>query len=478
MIIIVAVVVIVIIIGYFISKSSGSTPTVQSKTSPQEINVSLKVTEEESHENTPELNQELTPKGTSEGTTTVTPDGTPEITTEITVDATPDATKERIQEETPKKNENTKNSATSVPNTLHTTIPSFPTPHSNPIIDEVVNTIFEKPHEYGYYDKQDIKSVVEDELTKVSINKWNWNWKKNLIKNLILNSVKNLKVKQVKETPDETGNITYVPPTVPSFPTPHSNPIIDEVVNTILEKPIEYGNKQDITRVVEDELKKLSFFEKRWNLKKNLISNSLKKLKKLKVEQVKQKFQENNYTLNKDLDLDKLINTVIDKNNTNNTDEIYKHVIEEIEKTQTNITSPTNRTPPTNGTPSPTTSSPTTPLSLSNSLSKQLSKQLSKSQSTTTQSPTTTTPPTTTTTTTPSPTPTPTPTPTPSPSPPPSPPSPTTPTTPSPSPPPSPPSPTTPTTPSPSPSQSPPSPTDEPKNNNFMNLLHLLSSRM
>ena len=161
-------------------------------------------------------------------------------------------------------------------------------------------------------------------------------------------------------------------------------------------------------------------------MKKNLILNSVNALKNLKVEQVKQKFQDNNYTLNENLD--KLILAKInDTRLKNNTDEIYKHVIEELPLPSPPITSPIT---------TPTTQSPTTPLSLSNSLSSQLSKSLSISLS---KSPTT--PPTTTT-------------------PPPSPPSP---------PPQSPPSPTTPTT---------PSPTDEPKNDNFMNLLHLLSSRM
>ena len=246
MIIIVAVVVIVIIIGYFISKSSGGTTTVTSKTSPKQINVSLKVKEEESPEKTPEETQDGTIKGTQDGTGNIF---------------------------------NIKNSA-NVPINLTPTVPSFPTPHSNPKIDTVVDTLLENPHEYGYHNKQDIKNVVEEEF------------------------------------------------------------------------------------------KKISFFQK-WNWKTNLISNSLKALKKLKVEQVKQKFQENNYTLNKDLDLDKLISTVIDKNKQlkNNTDEIYKHVIEEIEKTQINITSTTSipkyGTPPSPTPPSPPTTTipplPTTP---------------------------------------------------------------------------------------------------------------------
>ena len=367
MIIIVAVVVIVIIVGYFISKSSGSTPTVQSKTSPQQINVSLKVTEEESPEETDKINQELTPKGNQEGTPEITPDGNPEgITKEnqegttkgnleqtqeknqdATTTITPNGTTKGTQEETQKKNEN---SASSVPTTLNTTVPYFPTPHSNPIIDEVVKTIFEKPHEYGYYDEQDIKDVVIVELTKVSINKWNWNWKKNLIKNLILNSVN--------------------------------------------------------------------------------------ALKNLKVEQVKQKIQKNNYTLNKDLDLDKLIRTVINKNKQlkNNTDEIYKHVIEEINRQQNNGTSPQTLT-----------RSPSLSRTLSNSLSTQLSKSLSKS-------PTLPTPPSPTLSTPPSPTLS----------------TPTLPTPPSPSPPLS--TPSSPTT------SSPTTPNLEPKNDNFMNLLHLLSS--
>ena len=58
--------------------------------------------------------------------------------------------------------------------------------------------ISKSSHEYGYYDEQDIKRVVKKELTKVSINKWNWNWKKNLILNSV-NALKNLKVEQVNQ---------------------------------------------------------------------------------------------------------------------------------------------------------------------------------------------------------------------------------------------------------------------------------------
>ena len=174
MIIIVAVVVIVIIIGYFISKSSGSTPTVQSKTSPQQINVSLKVKEEESPEKTPEVNQELIPEETQDGTIKETQNGT--------IKGTPEETGNI---------ENIKNSV-NVPINTTPTVPSFPTPHSNPKIDTVVDTLLENPHEYGYHDKQDIKNVVEEEFKKISFFQ-KWNWKTNLISNS-LKALKKLKV--------------------------------------------------------------------------------------------------------------------------------------------------------------------------------------------------------------------------------------------------------------------------------------------
>lgn len=352
MIIIVAVVVIVIIVGYFISKSSGSTPTVQSKTSPQQINVSLKVTEETletTHEDVQNQTHDDAQKQNNAKDTNARVNSIIELINENKIDhmynddnlrnlitEIIEQNKELENQEIFNKIKDTIIKQTSVPTTLNTTVPYFPTPHSNPIIDEVVKTIFEKPIEYGYYDEQDIKDVVIVELTKVSINKWNWNWKKNLIKNLILNSVN--------------------------------------------------------------------------------------ALKNLKVEQVKQKIQNNNYTLNKDLDLDKLIRTVINKNKQlkNNTDEIYKHVIEEINRQRKKLT----RSPVITRSSS---LSRTLSTQLSNALSTQLSNSLSKSPTLPTLS-TPLSPPLST--------------------------------------------PSSPTT------SSPTTPNLEPKNDNFMNLLHLLSSRM